>query len=402
MAMSRMRPSAGSPTEDHHEDSRPSKKTATSKYNVQSSKGLPLPKSGPVPVVAMILYFGEQEETVRVLLDTGSTVPILSLGFVEKKQVPIAERDTKRTIQDYAGQEVSGAGEYFTSPLLLQHRQHYSRVSFEVAPLAGDYDVILPRWWLAKHKCDLQANNSRIKFTLRDCQWKCTRERNNTGFSLEWDSSIVNNPNAGILGMVAAAPTDDDLKMAIDKVPDAYSEFIPIMTAEMAAVLTEHSVYDHAIDLKDGQTPPWGPIYALNQTELEELRKWLKKITDMGAVRESKSSCSSPMLFVPKGHGRGLRVCIDYRGINKITVPNRYPIPNMDELKERVRGAKWFNKIDLKNGYHLIRIKEGDEWKTAFRCQYGLFEYTVMLCGLVNAPATFQGMINNIFWDMLD
>ena len=227
-------------------------------------------------------------------------------------------------------------------------------------------------------------------------------ERNNTGFSLEWDSSIINDPNAGILGMVAAAPLEDDLKAAINKVPEAYSKFIPIMTAEMAAVLPEHSVYDHAIDLKDGQTPPWGPIYPLNETELEELYKWLKKMTDMGAVRESKSSCSSPMLFVPKGHGRGLRLCIDYRGINKITVPNRYPLPNMDELKERVRGAKWFNKIDLKNGYHLIRIKEGDEWKTVFRCRYGLFEYIVMPFGLVNAPATFQGMINNIFRDMLD
>ena len=168
--------------------------------------------------------------------------------------------------------------------------------------------------------------------------------------------------------MVAAAPSDEDLKAAINKVPEAYSEFIPIMTAEMAAVLPEHSVYDHAIDLKEGQTPPWGPIYPLNETELEELRKWLKKMTDMGAVRQSKSECSSPMLFVPKGHGRGLRLCIDYRGINKITVPNRYPLLNMDEPKERVRGAKWFNKIDLKNGYHLIRIKEGDEWKTAFRC----------------------------------
>ena len=107
----------------------------------------------------MILYFGEQEETVRALLDTGSTVPILSLSLVKKYQVPIAERATKRTIQDYAGQEVSGAGEYFTSPLLLQHRQHFTRVSFEVAPLAGDYDVIIPRWWLTKHKCDLLASN---------------------------------------------------------------------------------------------------------------------------------------------------------------------------------------------------------------------------------------------------
>ena len=96
----------------------------------------------------------------------------------------------------------------------------------------------------------------------------------------------------------------------------------------------------------------------------------VEKMTDMGAVRESKSACSSPMLFIPKGHGRGQRLCIDDRAINRITVPNRYPLPNMDELKECVRGSKFFNKIDLKNGYHLIRIKEADEWKTAFRCRY--------------------------------
>ena len=366
MAISRKRPSAGSPKENHHKDSRPSKKRATSKYNVQSSEGLPFLKTSPVPMVAMILYFGKQEKTVRALHNTGSTVPILSLGFVEKHQVPIAERATKRTIQDYAGQEVSGAGEYFTTPLLLQHRQHFTQVSFEVTPLAGDYDIILPCWWLAKYKCDLLASNGRIKFTSGVCQRKCTMERNNTSFSLEWDSSIINNPNAGILGMVAAAPSDDNLKAAIDKVPEVYSEFIPIMTAEMAAVLPEHSVYDHTIDLKEEQTPPWGPIYPLNETELEELCNWDKKMTDMGAVRESKSSCSSPMLFIPKGYSRGLQLCIVYRGISKITVPNRYPLPNMNELKEHVRGAKWFNKINLKNGYHLIRIKEGDEWKTAF------------------------------------
>ena len=112
--------------------------------------------------------------------------------------------------------------------------------------------------------------------------------------------------------------------------------------------------------IKDNTTPPWGPIYLLNETKLEELCNWPKKMTTMGAVRQSKSACSSPMLFVPKGHGRDLCLCIDYRAINKIAVPNRYPLPNMNKLKERVRGAKYFNKIDLKNGYYLIRIKEGD------------------------------------------
>ena len=350
----------------------------------------------------MILYFGEQEQTVRALLDTGTTVPLLSLAMVERHRIPLAEWETKRTIQDYVGQEVPGEGEFFASPLLLQHRHHYLRISFEVGALAGDYDIMILRWWLAKHKCDLLASNGRMKFTSGECQRKCTKERNDTAFSLEWNPSILDNPKAGILGMVAAAPSNEDLKAAINKVPEAYSEFIPIMTSEMAEVVPEHSVYDHAIDLKEGSTPPWGPIYLLNETELEELRNWVKKMTDMGVVRQSTSACSSPMLFVPKGHGRGLRLCIDYRGISKITVPNRYPLPNMYELKERVRGAKWFNKINLKNGYHLIRIKERDEWKTVFRSRYGLFEYTVMPFGLVNARATFQALINNIFPDMLD
>ena len=112
-------------------------------------------------------------------------------------------------------------------------------------------------------------------------------------------------------------------------------------------------------------------------------------MTGMGAVRESKSACTSLILFVPKGHGRSLSLSIDYRAMNKITVPIRYPLPNMDELKERVDGEKYFNKINLKNGYHLIRIKKGDEWKMVFRFPYGLFEYTVMLFGLSNTLVTF-------------
>ena len=225
---------------------------------------------------------------------------------------------------------------------------------------------------------------------------------NHEKFSLELDPEVLTDKNAGILGIVVAAPSEDDLHVAMNRVPEVFRQFIPIMTTEAAMELPNHGPYDHAIDLKEGETAPWGPIYALNEVELDELRNWLKKMTEMGAVRELKSSCSTQMLFVPKGHGCGLRLCIDFRGINNITVPNRYPLPNMDELKDGVRGANWFSKINIKNGYYPIRIKKGDEWQTAFRCLYGLFEYTVMLFGLVNGPATFQSIINQIFQDMLE
>ena len=132
--------------------------------------------------------------------------------------------------------------------------------------------------------------------------------------------------------------------MAIVSLPKEYSAFIPIITTKASLKLPQYSVYDHAIDFKDNTTPPWGPIYQLNDTELKELCKCLRKITAMGAVRESKSAYSSRMLFVPKGHGRSLRLCIDYRAINTITIPNREPFPNIDKLKVRVRGTKYFKK----------------------------------------------------------
>ena len=92
-------------------------------------------------------------------------------------------------------------------------------------------------------------------------------------------------------------------------------------------------------------------------------------------------------MFVPKANGK-LRLCVDYRKLNDITIRNSYSLPLMDELRDRVQGAKFFTKLDLRDGYYLIRIKEGDEWKIAFRTRYGHFEYKVMPFGLANAPAT--------------
>ena len=275
MAITRKRSRSSAEENDSEDgqdkDGSPSKKTATKNYNVKSTEPLPLPRSGSVPVITMIVHLGEKEEVLRILLDTGSTVPLLSRKIAQTKQIPVAEQPSIRPIQDYAGQEVEGAGQWYTAPLILQHRQHFSRVSFEVAPLASDYDAILPRLWLAKHICDLLASNGRIKFTSADCQRKCTEE-NQTRFPI-LPTETGTKPRAG------AAATEEELQAAINRVPRAYAEFISIMTTKASLELPQHSAYNHAIDFKDGTTPPWGPIYPLNETELEELRKWLKKMT---------------------------------------------------------------------------------------------------------------------------
>jgi len=127
----------------------------------------------------------------------------------------------------------------------------------------------------------------------------------------------------------------------------------------------------------------------MSQAELDALREYLDDMLKSGKIRPSQSPADAPILFVPKPHGRGLRLCVDYRGLNKITVKNRYPLPLMDELRNRVQGANIFTKINLKTGYNLIHIAEGEEWKTTFQTQYRYFEYLVMLIGLTNAPVTF-------------
>jgi hypothetical protein len=220
-------------------------------------------------------------------------------------------------------------------------------------------------------------------------------------FSLSLDETILADPKAQFLGYVSAIeiPTKED---PLVTVPEEFRQFLSIMGEEAADALPEHTIYDMKIDLKEGTTAPWGPIYPLSEAELEVLREYLKEMLRTGKIRHSTSSAGSPILFVPKPSGRGLRLCVDYRGINKVTIPNRYPLPLMQELQDRVQGAQWFTKMDLKSGFHLIRIREGDEWKTAFRTRYGLYEYTIMPFGLTNAPSTFQDMMNHIFRDMID
>src|SRR5437588_12919396 len=165
--------------------------------------------------------------------------------------------------------------------------------------------------------------------------------------------------------------------------------------------LPQHSKYDHKIELQPDTTPPFGPIYPLSEKELKALREYLEEMLAAGKIRRSGSPAAAPILFVPKPDGT-LRLCIDYRGLNKITIKIRYPLPLMNELRDRLGKAKFFTKLDLKNGFYLLRIAKGDEWKTAFRCRYGLYEYTVMPFKLCNAPSTFQSMINDIFHDLLD
>ncbi|KFZ17321.1 hypothetical protein V501_01795 [Pseudogymnoascus sp. VKM F-4519 (FW-2642)] len=135
--------------------------------------------------------------------------------------------------------------------------------------------------------------------------------------------------------------------------------------------------------------------------EGQESTEYIDDNLAKGFIKPSTSPAGSPVLFVPKKDG-SLRLCVDYRALNNITIKDRYALPLINELHDRFQGAKIFSKLDLRGAYNLIRIKSGEEWKTAFRTRYGLFEYQVMPFGLTNAPASMQRLMNDALHEYLD
>src|SRR6185295_3717296 len=158
---------------------------------------------------------------------------------------------------------------------------------------------------------------------------------------------------------------------------------------------------DHTIDLIPGMEPPSRPVYRLSHYEMKELKVQLSDLLEKGFIQPSVSPFGAPVLFVHKKEGT-LRLCVDYRALNKITIKNRYPLPRIEDLLDRLVDTKYFSKLDLYSRYHQIRIKKEDIHKTAFRTRYGHYEFLVLPFGLTNAPATFMTLMNDIFHEYLD
>ena len=185
------------------------------------------------------------------------------------------------------------------------------------------------------------------------------------------------------------------------KLPKEYHRFLNVFSKQEADTLPIHCSYDHKIPLEDGKQPTFGALYRMSQDELKVLQKYLDDHLSNGFIWASSLPAAAPVLFIRKPK-RGLRFCVDYRGLNAIIVKNRYPLPLIKETLDRLCNAVIYTKLDIIAVFNWLHIAEGEEWKTAFHTRYRLYEYLVMPFSLANTPLSFQYYINNTLRDYLN
>jgi len=305
--------------------------------------------------------------------------------------------------------------------------KHSERITLGVMNL-GKSDLFLGHEWLHYHNPSIDWHLGSLKFNC--CPFQCHQ----TPFPSEPEDE---DEPENVKGFLAGEVTEGDRIFALDfygywmadehcvrahttmaqqlaeealkqkgvksfeeQVPSCYHDFANIFSKESFNSLPECCPWDHAIELTPGDHTIDCKVYNLSMEEQRELDSFLEENLQSGHIHPSKSPFASAFFFVKK-KDRRLRPVQDYHQLNVITLKNRYPLPLISELINKLKGAKYFTKLDVCWGYNNVRIKEGDEWKAAFHTNQGLFEPLIMFFGLTNSPATFQNMMNDVFRDLI-
>jgi hypothetical protein len=184
------------------------------------------------------------------------------------------------------------------------------------------------------------------------------------------------------------------------EIQELLEEFIDIVVDELPHSFPPIRSVSHHIDLIPGASLPNKVAYILTPQDNEEVKRHVQDLLDKGLVRESLSPCVVPIVLSPK-KDKGWRMCTNLRVINKITIRYIFPLPRMDDLMDCLSGAKYFSKIDLKSGYHQIRMREGDEWKTTLKTNEGLYEWILIPFGLTNELSTFMRLMNEVLREFI-
>ena len=331
------------------------------------------------------------------LVDPGATHSFVSKPFLDRFQIETQPLEGHMRVSLPVG-----------DPLLTDIVVRDSRVLIEgqefpadlIALDMRDFDVVLGMDWLSHHRATLDCYRKEVKLHRPG-----KLEVNFRGLRRELSSNMISSMTAqkmlrkGCQGYLAYVVETGKVGITLDEIP-VVREFPDVFPDDIAGLPSEREV-EFTIDLIPGTEPISIPPYRMAHAELRELKAQLEELLSKGFIRPSISPWGAPVLFVKKKDG-SLRLFIDYRQLNRVTIRNQYPLPRIDQLFDQLQGSRVYSKIDLRSRYHLLRVQEIDLPKTAFRTRYMHYEFLVIPFGLTNAPTAFMDLMNRVFQPYLD
>jgi len=347
-----------------------------------------------LPIFEFTLNVLESSIQTKILLDSGSQINLMDVYFAKENNIPYSSESNHPEVGGIGGtQEIVGE----TLPISIRYKNHNCKTKFYIVDLPS-YCAILGADWLSTHNPTIDFSSRTLQFKSNYCIKNCLVIPNTFTTFINSTSSESNlsqeNNNS------ETKPSDEKPDESKNRLPTKLIKFLDVFNEVSANKLPPHRPYDCEINIKPDSNLYYGPIYPLTKKELTALKKYIDEMLAKGFIRKSKSPAGAPIFFVFKKNGE-LRLVVDYRRLNEITFRDSFPIPLINYMLECLRKGKIFSKIDLRQAFNLIRIKKGHEYKTAFTCVYGHFEYLVMPFGLKNAPAVFQHFINDVFEDII-
>src|SRR5712672_36890 len=363
-------------------------------------------------ILKAYIHAAHRRTEAPTLLDSGATENFINLNYAKWLKLPFKRLPYERPLFNVDGStNKTGTLKHYTD-LEVQTGTKRTNMRFFLADL-GEHKIILGYPWFTANQPKIDwargwIDTTQLPLILRSANAVKPQFNPNThNLPDPVEEEVLYIGRIVLSSQIARQTKSSTLAEKHDKpqsnpIPTEYRRHAKVFSEEAAQRFPETRIWDHAIELKSGApaTLP-GKIYALTQLEQAELAKFVKEHLAKGYIRPSKSPYAAPFFFIKKKDGK-LRPVQDYRRLNEWTIRNRYPLPLIPQLINRVRGKALFTKFDVRWGYNNVRIKAGDEWKAAFITNEGLYEPTVMFFGLTNSPATFQAMMNAIFKEEIE
>ncbi|KAI3685705.1 hypothetical protein L6452_34962 [Arctium lappa] len=310
----------------------------------------------------------------RVLFDSGVSFSFISVVFREKLVMPTNSVENALVVEIANGEQVLIRDVLKDCTLSIEGKKFLINL---MPMVIGGFDVVVGMDWLADNHAEILCSKKLIRLPTSDGEMVVV-------FGERKKGDVIN------------------AKLEKKKLEDVkvVCEFPEVFPDNLLGLPLDRQV-EFRIDLIPGAAPIARAPYRLAPSEMQEMMDQLQELLEKGFIRPSSSPWGAPVLFVKKKDGT-MRMCIDYRELNKATVKNKYPLPRIDDLFDQLQGAGCFSKINLRSGYHQVKVREEDVPKTAFRTRYGHYEFLVMPFGLTNAPAVFMDLMNRVCRPFLD